>query len=260
VDDDAYVLEDFQGIVKSLGAACDVAENAEDALRLVEQSGGYNVYFVDWKMPGIDGIELTKRLRKRTQTPDNSVVIMISSAESSMIAGKAKAAGVDKFLQKPLFPSTIADIISEYLGLPAQQPEEETENIDAIFKGHRILLAEDVDINREIVLALLEPTSLEIDCAVNGAEAVRMFSEAPDKYKILFMDIQMPEMDGYEATRKIRALDNPAAKTVPIIAMTANVFKEDVENCIKAGMNDHVGKPLDLDVVLDKLRLYLLKE
>jgi two-component system, sensor histidine kinase and response regulator len=114
-----------------------------------------------------------------------------------------------------------------------------------------------VEINREIVLALFEPTSLEIDCAENGAEAVRKFSEAPGCYDLIFMDIQMPEMDGYEATRRIRALDMPKAKSIPIIAMTANVFREDVEKCIEAGMNSHVGKPLDFDEVLERLKSYL---
>jgi CheY-like chemotaxis protein len=114
-----------------------------------------------------------------------------------------------------------------------------------------------VEINREIVLALLEPTSLVIDCAENGAEAVRMFREAPARYDMIFMDVQMPEMDGYTATRRIRALDIPRAKSIPIVAMTANVFREDVEECLAAGMNDHVGKPLDFDEVLDKLRRYL---
>jgi len=111
----------------------------------------------------------------------------------------------------------------------------------------RILLVEDNDINREIVMALLEPTKLKIDYVENGAEAVRVFSEAPNKYDLIFMDIQMPEMDGYEATRAIRALDMPKAKSVPIIAMTANVFREDVEKCFKAGMNGHIGKPIDYD-------------
>lgn len=123
------------------------------------------------------------------------------------------------------------------------------------WEGRRILLAEDVEINREIVLVLLEPTLLEIDCAVNGTEAVRMFSEY--SYDLIFMDMQMPEMDGLEATRRIRTLDVPNAKTVPIIAMTANVFREDVEKCLDAGMNDHVGKPLDFNEVLDILQKYL---
>jgi CheY-like chemotaxis protein len=121
--------------------------------------------------------------------------------------------------------------------------------------GRRILLAEDVDINREIVVSLLEPTLIEIDCAENGAEALRIFCDKPDAYDLIFMDIQMPEMDGYEAARKIRALEN--GKQVPIIAMTANVFREDIEKCLDAGMNDHISKPISLDEVLNKLRQYL---
>ena len=126
------------------------------------------------------------------------------------------------------------------------------------FEGHYILLAEDVEINREIVLALLESTLITIDCAENGKEALEMFAAAPDKYELIFMDIQMPEMDGLEATRQIRALDIPNAKTIPIIAMTANAFREDVVKCLDAGMNGHLGKPLDFDDVLSKLRTYLI--
>ena len=111
-----------------------------------------------------------------------------------------------------------------------------------------------MEINREIVLALFEPAGLQIDCAENGAEAVRKFGEAPGNYDVIFMDVQMPEMDGYEATRCIRSLDIPEAKTIPIIAMTANVFREDVERCLEAGMNSHIGKPLNFNEVIDKLR------
>jgi signal transduction histidine kinase len=129
--------------------------------------------------------------------------------------------------------------------------------IDGVFAGRRILLAEDVEINREIVLALLEPTQLQIDCAENGAEAVRIFAETTDNYDLILMDVQMPNMDGYEATRRIRAMDAQRAKTVPIVAMTANVFQEDIDKCLQAGMNGHIGKPIDLDEVLKKLREYL---
>jgi len=132
-------------------------------------------------------------------------------------------------------------------------------DITGLFAGRRILLVEDMEINREIVMALLEPAQMEIDCAENGVEAVNKFSKTPDKYDLIFMDVQMPEMDGYEATRRIRAIDLPKAKTIPIIAMTANVFREDVEKCIKAGMNGHVGKPLDFDEVLEKLNVCLAK-
>jgi PAS domain S-box-containing protein len=135
--------------------------------------------------------------------------------------------------------------------------KEEEAALLELFAGRRILLVEDVEINREIVLAFFEPFKLEIDCAENGAEAVRKFSEAPDRYDLIFMDIQMPEMDGYEATQRIRKLDMPRAKSIPIIAMSANVFREDVEKSIEAGMNNHVGKPLDFYEVLEKLKIYL---
>jgi len=131
---------------------------------------------------------------------------------------------------------------------------------DGILSNHRILLAEDVEINRDILLTLLEPTGLVIDCAVNGKEALRMFSESPDVYEMIFMDIRMPEMDGYEATRRIRALDTPNAQTVPIIAMTASIFREDIEKCLANGMNGHIGKPLDLNEVIQQLRHHLLKK
>jgi CheY-like chemotaxis protein/nitrogen-specific signal transduction histidine kinase len=144
----------------------------------------------------------------------------------------------------------------------AEKKQAETVPGEAIdrFEGHCILLVEDVEINREIVMSLLEPTFLAIDCAENGRIALEMFVATPDKYELIFMDMQMPEMDGLEATRRIRALDIPKAKTIPIIAMTANAFKEDVEKCLDAGMNSHLSKPLDFDDVLSKLRTYLLIE
>jgi len=125
------------------------------------------------------------------------------------------------------------------------------------FIGYTILLAEDAEINREIVLTLLEPTGLVIDCAENGRIAVDMFTQNPEKYNMIFMDIQMPEMDGYEATRHIRNSELVYAKEIPIVAMTANVFREDVDKCIKAGMDDHIGKPLDFNEVAYMLQKYL---
>ena len=262
IDDDKHILEDFKGIVNGLGVSCDVAESAKDALLLVDQGGSYDLYFVDWKMPDVNGFELTMALREKARTPHESPVIMISSAEISEIAIEAQAAGIDKILQKPLFPSTILDIINNCLGLsPATEELKKTKlDIKDIFRGCRILLAEDMEINREIAQALLEPTGLELDFAINGAEAVRMFGESPDKYDMIFMDVQMPEMDGYEATRRIRALDIPKAKTIPIIAMTANVFREDVEKCLESGMNGHIGKPIDMETLFEKLHEYLTRD
>jgi len=256
VDDDQDILTYFLDIAQGFGIMCDVAINGEKALELLGQKGGYHIYFIDWKMPVMDGVTLAREIKARAS--ENPVVIMISAAEWSAVAEDAKKAGVDKFLSKPLFPSTIAEVINECLGVDKKHAEKsQAANIAGIFAGRRILLVEDVEINREIVLTLLEPTKLEIDCAENGAEAVRIFNEAPNKYDMIFMDIQMPVMDGYDATRRIRALDIPAAKTVPIVAMTANVFKEDIERCLDAGMNDHVGKPIDFEEVLSRLKTYM---
>ena len=256
VDDDHDILSFFDKITQEWGAYSDTAESGEDALALVEKNGDYHVYFVDWKMPGMDGIQLTRALKGR-ETNTDSVVVMITSADFSVIEEEAKKAGVDKFLPKPLFPSAVLDIINELLGSRQEGAESEYKDHDISFAGKRILLAEDVEINCEIVLALLESTHLEIDCAENGKEAVRMFCEAPDKYNMIFMDVQMPEMDGYEATRRIRALDIPRAKEIPIMAMTANVFREDIEKCLEAGMNDHIGKPINFDEVIKILRTHL---
>jgi len=261
VDDDPDILEYFEETAISLGLHCDTATSGNEALSLIEQRGAYHVCFVDWKMPGMDGIELAHELKTRKASV-NSFVIMISAAEWSVIEEDAKKAGVDRFMSKPLFQSTIAEIVHEYIGTDGKPSEtkrgEETQTQpDNKFAGRCVLLAEDVEINREIVLALLEPAELSIDCAESGAEAVRLFTQSPDKYDLIFMDVQMPGMDGYEATRLIRAMDVPRAKTIPIVAMTANVFQEDIEKCLQAGMNNHIGKPLDLDEVLDKLRKYL---
>ncbi|MDR2070722.1 MAG: response regulator [Treponema sp.] len=271
VDDDPVIREYFLEIVQDgFGVSCDVAADAKEAIDFIEKKGAYNIYFIDWKMPGMNGIDLTRWIKAKNFS--DSVVIMISAAEWSVIEADAKNAGVNKFLQKPLFPSSIANIINGCFGvnnLTAVEKEQDLEEEDLEgdnFKNYRIILAEDVDINREIVLTVLEPTKLAIDCAENGAVALRLFQEAPEKYNMIFMDIQMPEMDGYEAARQIRKFEQEwherqsqeHFRAIPIIAMTANVFREDIEKCLAAGMNDHLGKPLDFDEVFVKLRKYLL--
>jgi len=256
VDDDPEILTYFLDISRRFGILCDTAINGVEALELIEQNGGCQIYFIDWQMPGMDGIQLAREIRERGY--ENFIVIMISAADWNDVAEEAKEAGIVDFLSKPLFSFAIAEVINEHLGVDKRQVEkEQVSEIEGIFAGRRILLVEDVEINREIVKSLLEPTLLEIDSAENGIEAVNMFTAAPHKYDMIFMDIQMPEMDGYEATRIIRALDVPEAKTVPIVAMTANVFHEDIEKCLNAGMNGHVGKPIDFEEVLKHLRSYL---
>ncbi|MDR0446081.1 MAG: response regulator [Oscillospiraceae bacterium] len=259
VDDAPEILDYFAELMRGFGVACDIASGGEEACEMIEKKGGYDIYFIDWRMPGIDGIELARRINARGG--DQSVVIMMSSAEWSTIEDDAKAAGVKKFLAKPLFPSAIADCINECMGVGGDNEEASGDTgVKDDFSEYKILLAEDVEINREIVLTLLEPTGITIDCAENGAIALEKYSAAPTEYDMIFMDVQMPEMDGYEATRSIRALATERAKQIPIVAMTANVFREDVEKCLAAGMNDHVGKPLDIADVTQKLREYLPKK
>jgi hemerythrin-like metal-binding protein len=257
VDDDLELLNYFKEITTQFGIRCDAFESGDAALEAIRLSGGYDLYFVDCKMPGMSGFELTKHIKENTT--QKSVVIMISGVDRSTIEEEASAAGVDRFLTKPLFPSSIADCINDCLGVNTIQEEQSEDIVDESFEDYHLLLAEDVEINREILMALLEPTNLNIDCAVNGAEAFRMFRDNQDAYDMIFMDVQMPEMDGYEATRSIRAIQSPQALAIPIVAMTANVFREDIERCIAAGMNDHVGKPLDLESVIGKLKKYLPK-
>ena len=258
IDDNAELLAYLGELIREFGMMCDTAGSAEDALNLVEQSGLYDICFIDWSLPGMDGVTLASELKAKASPPDRTVTIMMSAFDWHLIENEAKRAGVDLFLSKPVFPSDIADAFSEVYGVKQLHFVEEEPDITGIFEGWHILLAEDVEINREIVAALLEPTSLEIDFAENGVEAVRIFNETPEKYDMIFMDVQMPIMDGYEATRQIRTSGFPNAETIPIIALTANVFREDVERCLEAGMSDHIGKPLDCSKVVEKLREYLM--
>jgi len=204
-------------------------------------------------MPMMDGIELSRAIR--ATGANKSIIIMISAYDWNSIEQDARASGVNGFLSKPLFSSDVADCINSHVGAKTISNTDniETERAESL-KGFRILLAEDVELNREIVLALLEPMELEIDCAVNGAEAVRLFCSSPERYDMILMDLQMPEMDGLTATRRIRALTMAKAKEIPIVAMTANVFKEDIEKCMDAGMNDHIGKPINFDELLEKIK------
>jgi CheY-like chemotaxis protein len=275
VDDDRDVREYFDELARRFGISCATAASGEEALGLIRDSGTFDIYFVDWKMPGMDGIELARRIK--AGSPSKSVVTIISAAEWAAVEEEAKKAGVDKFISKPIFPSAIADCINQCIGRDPEVQDREAAITDD-FSGGRIILAEDIEINREIVLSLLEPTHLLIDCAANGKEAVDLFSASPASYDMIFMDVQMPEMDGYDATRQIREFEENHEKSVsfdegktqrdeterqrshiPIIAMTANVFREDVEKCLEAGMDGHVGKPLDMTEVLVQIRKYLGK-
>jgi signal transduction histidine kinase/CheY-like chemotaxis protein len=255
VDDEDDVRAYFLEIANRHHFSCDAAAGGAEALRLIEERKPYDIYFIDWKMPEMDGVELARRIKE--QASAESIIIMISAASQEDFQAKAKSVGIEKFLAKPLFASSIIDSLRACLGREnLSQPAEDSEHIER-FPGRRILLAEDVEINQEIVQALLEPMEVDIVVASTGAEAVERFENSPDAFDIIFMDMQMPEMDGLEATRRIRALDAGKAKTIPIIAMTANVLKEDVDQCLACGMNGHIGKPLKYNDVLVALRKYL---
>jgi PAS domain S-box-containing protein len=253
VDDMVESLEYLKSVFDQLNVKCDTASGGEQALKMMKENEEYDICFIDWRMPGMDGIELT-RMIKTGRSSKPSVVVIISAYNWEEVKEAAVKAGVDKFLAKPLLSSAIIDCVNDCLGI---EDYEEGQAASGTFEGRHILLAEDIEINREIVLALLDGTGLEIDSAENGSEALNKIQADPDKYDLVFMDVQMPEMDGLEATRRIRALPSPHCRKIPIIAMTANVFKDDIEKCIEAGMDDHLGKPLDMEKVFEKLRKYL---
>lgn len=259
VDDSPEIRSYFLHVMAALELSCDVAKSGSEALSMTENSKGkkpYSIFFIDWQMPEMNGIELARKIKEITD--HNGIIIMISAAEWSDIEQEALAVGVNSFVSKPLLPSTLINRINECLGYKdalvlRNQPTRKNYN----FKNHTLLIAEDVDVNREIIAAVLENTGVCIDFAEDGLEAVALFSKNPNKYSLILMDIHMPKMDGYDATRKIRSLNCPEAHSVPIIAMTANVFREDIENCIEAGMNEHIGKPIDTQMLFKKLAYYL---
>ncbi|MDR0601111.1 MAG: response regulator [Treponema sp.] len=267
VDDSWEVLEYFKAYAAEMHIDCALAASGAEALRIIEQQEiPFTIAFIDWRMPEMNGIEVTRLIKKNIGP--NIIVIMISASEWDAMEKDAKEAGVDGYVPKPLFPSALTDCINNCIrNHPSVAGRRGARK--NIFAGKRLLLAEDVEINREIVNSLLEESGAGIDYAENGTEAVEKFRKDPRGYGIIFMDIHMPEMDGYEATRRIRALERelnaasgaqaPGLQT-PIVAMTANVFKEDIERCLAAGMNAHLGKPIDVDELYRQLRKYLLHE
>ncbi len=253
VDDSPEVLDYFVEVAEIAGFHCTTAESGRRALEILNTGETeYLILFIDWRMPEMDGIELTRRIREAFSK--HIIVIMISAVQWESIEQEAKEAGVDHFIGKPLLPSMIIDCLNQRLAAQTElQRKPGVKRNYNLFTGRRALLAEDVEINREILLAMLEDTGIDIECAENGRIAVDKFKQNPDAFDIILMDIQMPQLNGYEATKEIRLIDHDAARNIPIVAMTANVFKEDVEACLACGMNAHVGKPIDLDELIKTL-------
>jgi CheY-like chemotaxis protein/anti-sigma regulatory factor (Ser/Thr protein kinase) len=248
VDDAVMIRQYFSDIFDQLGLHYEIAGDGLQARGLIEERGGFDIYFIDWRMPVMDGLALTKWIKSNGM---QGKVILFSSAELEEVREASLRSGADKCLIKPFLSSTIIDCLNEYFGISSEQESHGRENE---FAGKTLLIVEDIEINRESILSLLEHTGLNIDCAENGKEAVALIEAAPEKYDAVFMDMQMPVMDGLEATRRIRAMSAPQCAELPIIAMTANVFKDDIENCLAAGMNGHIGKPIVIEEVFKRLR------
>ncbi len=203
----------------------------------------YDVCLIDWKMPDIDGIEVTRLVREFVG-PDTTIIIITAYDWTSIEQG-ARKAGANAFLSKPIFASTLYNTLLAVTGIERtiKRPEDIQPSLD--LKGRRVLLAEDNALNQYVAVELLKMAGIKTDCVENGQEAVDQFLANGDTYDLILMDIQMPIMDGYEATRAIRRSDHPKAKTIPIIAITADAFQEDVIKASEAGMNGHLAKPID---------------
>ena len=255
VDDDETMLLTATETLESLGASVEQAHSGIEALGMIEHrhlSGkDYSLIMVDWKMPEIDGLETISRIRSDIKT--NIPIILTSSYDWSDIEDKAKAVGANGFITKPLFRSTLYDKISNLIGEGSSSMEPEDDYSD--LQGLRILVAEDNDINWEIISVMLSMFGITSERAENGKVCVDMIREAEEEsFTLIFMDIQMPEMNGLDATRAIRKLENKWASSIPIIAMTADAFSENIMECMDAGMNGHIAKPIDVKLVIKEIR------
>ena len=245
IDDDPIALEHAEIILGQVGVHCETAESGWEGIDKVRIQHGrredYNLILVDWKMPEMDGIETTRQIR--SIVGHDTPIIILTSFNWDEIADEAQAAGVDTFVPKPLFAGNVLDEFKEAL---RKKNETMLSKKTADLKGRHILLAEDTAINAEIMMMVLSMREMETDLAENGKIAVDMFTQSkPGYYSAIIMDMRMPVMDGLEATRTIRGMEREDAKTIPIIALTANAFDDDVQRSMQAGLNAHLSKPVE---------------
>ena len=252
IDDDPVACEHAKLVLGRIGIACDTALTGAEAVEMVRmrhaRRNDFHLILVDWRMPEMDGIETTRQIR--AIVGNEIPVIILTSYNWDDVADEAKAAGVDTFVAKPLFAGSVMDEFRE--AFKKKNPALLQGKAD--LKGRRILLAEDVAINAEIMVMVLQMREMTVDVAGNGKIALEKFAGSPEgTYDAILMDMRMPEMDGLEATRRIRALDRPDAATIPIIALTANAFDEDVQRSMQAGLNAHLSKPVEPDALFETL-------
>ena len=252
IDDDRIACEHAQLIMEQVGVSCETVLTGRDAVEMVRMRHArredYNLIIVDWKMPEMDGIETTRQIR--SIVGEHTPIIILTSYNWEDIEDEAREAGVDTFAAKPLFAGTVMDEFREAFKKKKASLIRETVDL----KGRRVLLAEDVEVNAEIMMMVLSMREMEVEHAENGRVAVDMFrAHEPGYYDAVLMDLRMPEMDGLEATRAIRKMDREDAGQIPVIALTANAFDEDVQRSMQAGMNAHLSKPVEPDVLFETL-------
>ncbi|MBD5641068.1 MAG: response regulator, partial [Desulfovibrio sp.] len=259
VDDDRGTCEHVSLLLDRMGLKTEWALTGEEGVakvrEAVEAGRPFDVCLIDWRMPGMGGGETAREIRKVVGA--DMLIIIISAYDLGAIEAEAKDAGVDAFIAKPFFSSTLHDALARATrqGVKKEEPEPAARHD---FTGKRVLLVEDNEFNREIGQEFLEMVNIEVEHAENGREAVeKLVASAPGYYDLVLMDVQMPVMGGYEATRAIRASSHPQARTIPILAMTANAFREDVAQAMAAGMNGHLAKPIDVKELYKALARYL---
>ena len=254
IDDDPVACDHAKMVLEKVGISSEIALSGMEAIDMVRLRSArrdpYNLILVDWKMPEMDGLETTRQIR--SVIGSESAIIILTAYNWDEILDDAVSAGVDSFIAKPLFASNVLDEFKNALIRKNIASEERDRKAD--LHGRKILLAEDVQVNAEIIMMLLAMKEMDVDHAENGKIAVDMFTEhEAGYYDAILMDMRMPEMDGLTATQKIRALDREDAKTIPIIALTANAFDEDVQNSLQAGLNAHLVKPVEPDNLFSTL-------
>jgi signal transduction histidine kinase/DNA-binding response OmpR family regulator len=260
VDDEQQILENIALLMQRTNIGTEFAFDGQEALRRLNEAQaagqGYDVILLDWNMPGINGIETAKRIRETAHV--HIPILLLTAYDWEEVEEEALTAGIDGFLAKPFFVSAFKEKIKEIRSKQEAKQKQPDEPDTNILKNRHFLIAEDNEINSEILLELLHIEGADAQVAENGALAVELFCNTPPgHFDAVLMDVQMPVMNGYEATKKIRALAREDAKTIPVIAMTANAFAEDVKDARDAGMNDHIAKPIDMDVIRKTLYKYL---